>query len=86
MDLSKVVAISGKPGLFLVSGQGSGKLVVESNEKQVVELNKDLEDTKDALRSLGFKVADIDSVLKVVGQEKLTSQQYLKKALQLLRK
>mgnify|MGYP002518069879 CR=1 FL=1 len=30
MDLSKVVAISGKPGLFLVSGQGSGKLVVES--------------------------------------------------------
>ena len=63
-----------------------GKLVVELNEKQVVELNKDLEDTKDALRSLGFKVADIDSVLKVVGQEKLTSQQYLKKALQLLRK
>ena len=30
MDLSKVVAISGKPGLFLVSGQGTGKLVVES--------------------------------------------------------
>ena len=31
-------------------------------------------------------VSDIDSVLKVVCQEKLTSQQYLKKALQLLRK
>jgi hypothetical protein len=30
MDLSKVVAISGKPGLFLVSGHGTGKLVVES--------------------------------------------------------
>ena len=30
MDLSKVVAISGKPGLFLVSGPGTGKLVVES--------------------------------------------------------
>ena len=45
-----------------------------------------LEDTRDALRSLGFKLSDIDAVLKVIGQEKLTSQQYLKKALQLLRK
>lgn len=63
-----------------------GKLVVDNNEKVPVELNKDLEDTKEALKGLGFKVADIDSVLKVVGQEKLTSQQYLKKALQLLRK
>ena len=30
MDLSKVVAISGKPGLFLVTTQGAGKLMVES--------------------------------------------------------
>lgn len=30
MDLSKVVSISGKPGLFLVSSQGAGKLIVES--------------------------------------------------------
>ena len=30
MDLSKVVAISGKPGLFLVTTQGGGKLIVES--------------------------------------------------------
>ena len=30
MDLSKVVAISGKPGLFLVTTQGAGKLIVES--------------------------------------------------------
>lgn len=63
-----------------------GKLVVDNNESVKVELNKDLEDTKDALKGLGFKVADIDSVLKIVGQEKLTSQQYLRKALQLLRK
>lgn len=63
-----------------------GKLVVDNNESIKVELNKDLEDTKDALKGLGFKVADIDSVLKIVGQEKLTSQQYLRKALQLLRK
>ena len=63
-----------------------GKLVVDNNEKVHVELNKDLEDTKEALKGLGFKVADIDSVLKIVAQEKLTSQQYLKKALQLLRK
>ena len=30
MDLSKVVTISGKPGLFLVTSSGAGKLVVES--------------------------------------------------------
>lgn len=30
MDLSKVVAISGKPGLFLVTSNGGGKLIVES--------------------------------------------------------
>lgn len=63
-----------------------GKLVVESNESQKILINKDLEDTREALRGLGFKLADIDSVLKVIGQEQLTSQQYLKKALQLLRK
>ena len=30
MDLSKVVAISGKPGLFLITTNGGGKLIVES--------------------------------------------------------
>ncbi|MBP5642632.1 MAG: DUF5606 domain-containing protein [Bacteroidales bacterium] len=30
MDLSKVVAIAGKPGLFLVATNGGGKLIVES--------------------------------------------------------
>lgn len=64
-----------------------GKLVVDVNDTlEVKQVNKDLEDTREALKGLGFKASDIDSVLKVVGQEKLTSQQYLKKALQLLRK
>lgn len=63
-----------------------GKLVVDISETQNIASNKDLEDTKEALKGLGFKSSDIDSVLKIVGQEKLTSQQYLKKALQLLRK
>ena len=30
MDLSKIVTISGKPGLFLVSAQGKNNVVVES--------------------------------------------------------
>ncbi len=30
MDLSKVVSISGKSGLFLVKSQGAGKLIIES--------------------------------------------------------
>jgi Holliday junction DNA helicase RuvA len=63
-----------------------GKLVVDTVETVKVEVNKDLDDTREALKGLGFKASDIDSVLKVVGQEKMTSQQYLKKALQLLRK
>lgn len=63
-----------------------GKLVVDPVETVKVEVNKDLDDTREALKGLGFKASDIDSVLKVVGQEKMTSQQYLKKALQLLRK
>lgn len=63
-----------------------GKLVVDTVEAVKVEVNKDLDDTREALKGLGFKASDIDSVLKVVGQEKMTSQQYLKKALQLLRK
>ena len=63
-----------------------GKLVVEVDEVQKTSVNKDLEDTRLALKGLGFKSTDIDNVLKVIGQEKLTSQQYLKKALQLLRK
>ena len=30
MDLSKILAISGRPGLFLIKSQGAGKLIVES--------------------------------------------------------
>lgn len=30
MDLTKIVSISGKPGLFLVTGQGKNSVVVES--------------------------------------------------------
>lgn len=30
MDLSKVVAVSGKPGLFLIKSQGAGKIIIES--------------------------------------------------------
>lgn len=30
MDLSKIVSISGKPGLFMVTGQGKSSVIVES--------------------------------------------------------
>ena len=64
-----------------------GKLVVDVNDAlEVKQVNKELEDTREALKGLGFKVSEIDAVLKTIGQENLTSQQYLKKALQLLRK
>lgn len=64
-----------------------GKLVFESyNNKGEPEVIAALNDVREGLRNLGFKVSEIDSVLTILSKEKLTSQEYLKRALQLLRK
>ena len=65
MDLSKVVAISGKPGLFLVSGQGTGKLVVESllNGKRSPAF---VNDKISSLEEISIFTTDDDKPLKEV--------------------
>ena len=46
-----------------------GKLVVDVNDAlEVKQVNKELEDTREALKGLGFKVSEIDAVLKTIGQ------------------
>lgn len=64
-----------------------GKLVLHEKDQKVNQkLTQALQDTRDALKGLGFKVSDIDSVLAKIGTEEKTSSEYLKEALKLLRK
>ena len=64
-----------------------GKLVIsESIQKVTQKLSQELEDTRNALKGLGFKVNDIDSVLAKIGNEEKTSSEYLREALKMLRK
>lgn len=64
-----------------------GKLVIQEKDLKVTQkLSQNLQDTRDALRGLGFKVSDIDAVLAKIGNEEKTSSEYLKEALKLLRK
>lgn len=64
-----------------------GKLVLHEKDQKVNQkLTQALQDTRDALKGLGFKVNDIDSVLAKIGTEEKTSSEYLKEALKLLRK
>lgn len=48
--------------------------------------NLNLEDAREGLKSLGFKNAEIDRVFSQISKEPHTSEEYLKLALQLLRK
>jgi len=45
-----------------------------------------MEDAKEGLRALGFKVAEIDAVFARIEDRTLTSEAYLKMALKLLKK
>ena len=62
-----------------------GKLVFDSYSKNAPK-NAALDDAREGLKSLGFKVAEIDAVLSKIGNEVKTSEEYLKEALKLLRK
>jgi len=59
-----------------------GKLV--QNEEP--DYRDDLQDVVDALKSLGYKPAEIKPVIKQLQKEKLSSDEYIRKALNLLRK
>lgn len=64
-----------------------GKLVIHEQDKKVAQkLSQELQDTRDALKGLGFKAGDIDAVLAKIGNEEKTSGEYLREALKMLRK
>jgi Holliday junction DNA helicase RuvA len=64
-----------------------GKLVFDNyNNKGEPATIAILNDVREGLRNLGFRVAEIDSVLSILSKEKLSSEEYLKQALKLLRK
>ncbi len=64
-----------------------GKLVINEEDKKVTQkLSQELQDTRDALKGLGFKVNDIDMVLAKIGNEEKSSGEYLREALKMLRK
>lgn len=48
--------------------------------------NKELEEAQEALKSLGYKEKEIDRVFKQISDKKLTTQEYITKALQLMLK
>ena len=64
-----------------------GKLVFDEYvNNETTKTNVALEEAKEALKMFGFRVGEIDSVLSKLGKETLTSEEYIKKALQMLRK
>ncbi len=64
-----------------------GKLVLDTSlTNKVDNANAELMDAKNALKELGFKANLVDSVLSSLANESLSADEYLKKALQLLKK
>ena len=63
-----------------------GKLVFDSYSNKQAAKNTNLEDAREGLKALGFKVAEIDNVLSKLGNEQRSSEEYLREALKLLRK
>ena len=62
------------------------KLVFDSYSNKQAAKNTNLEDAREGLKALGFKVAEIDNVLSKIGNEPRSSEEYLREALKLLRK
>ncbi len=63
-----------------------GKLILDTNPKVASTLTSEMEDAREGLRALGFKVAEIDAAFSRIEDRTLTSDAYLKLALKLLKK
>ena len=61
-----------------------GKLVSVSNNK--AEKSEDLKDTIEFLKGLGYKMSEINPVITKIQNEKLSTEEYIRKALSLLSK
>ena len=62
-----------------------GKLVFDEYNKDE-STNRALDDTKLALKSLGFKTNEIERVCTSLSKETLSAEEYLRKALQQLKR
>lgn len=65
-----------------------GKLTFDAYDtnKNLKQTNQNMLDAKEALKSFGFKNNEIDSALAKLNGEVLSSEEYLKRCLQMLRK
>lgn len=64
-----------------------GKLVFENYDNNINTLdNNSFEDAKDGLKSLGFKVSEIDNAFAKITNKNLSSEEVLKLALKLLKR
>lgn len=63
-----------------------GKLILDANPKVTPKNSAALEDAKAGLRSLGFKVSEIDNAMNSLAALEMTSEEYLRAALKILKK
>lgn len=90
VEASDVKFLKKLPGIGAKAAQQivldlKGHLSFDEQEKKKTLLEPQLE-ARDALKTLGFKVSDIDRVLALCKQEDATSEEIVKQALLLLRK
>ncbi len=61
-----------------------GKLVIDTSTISKDTTDKELLDAREALKSLGFRVSDIDTVLAKLNGLKLNAEEYIKRALKMM--
>ncbi|MGL4383524.1 MAG: Holliday junction branch migration protein RuvA [Bacilli bacterium] len=86
IDQNDINTLKKLPGIGLKSASQivldlQGKLVLED-----VNINKEYNDAMEALLALGYQSNDLKKIEKKLNEEQLDTQQYIKKALQLLLK
>ena len=92
METSNTAFLKKLPGIGPKAAQQiildlKGKLILEvSKPTDNIKTNQELMDAKEALKTLGFKVAEIDSVLAKLANTPASSEEYLRQALKMLRK
>ena len=63
-----------------------GVLAISNSGEVPSKLNKAQEDAKQALKTLGFKVKDIEECFKIINDDSLSTEQYITQALRIIRK
>lgn len=86
IDTENIAFLKKMPG---IGPKSAAQIVLDLQGKLVVDksnINSELEDAIDALLSLGYKGNEIKKINKELSSELLTTEEYIKKGLQLLLK